>query len=67
MINLNLKENELRLIQIALHEKLQRILDEEYIYQQLDNDKEKECRALYIKVTNAYVNNTSIEGIENEI
>lgn len=64
MINLNLKENELRLIQIALHEKLQRILDEEYIYQQLDNDKEKECRALYAKVTNAYINNTGIEGIE---
>lgn len=32
MINLNLKENELRLIQIALLEKLQRILDEEYRY-----------------------------------
>lgn len=64
MINLNLKENELRLIQIALHEKLQRILDEEYIYQQLDNDKEKECRALYAKVTNAYINYAGIEGIE---
>lgn len=64
MINLNLKENELRLIQIALHEKLQRILDEEYIYQQLDNDKEKECRALYAKVTDAYIKNTGIEGIE---
>nr|DAT28441.1 MAG TPA: hypothetical protein [Caudoviricetes sp.] len=64
MINLNLKENELRLILRALQEKLERILDEEYIYQQLDNDKEKECRALCIKLSNAYVNNTGIGWIE---
>lgn len=52
-MKINLKENELRLIQIALQEKIERILEKQYAFNEAGTDEEKEYIALNGKVTNA--------------